>query len=228
VLNLVLFGDSHAIQWFNPLQRIAESHGWRLTTIVKSGCPATDISPPGVSSFSENCTKWRKEAIRQIAALRPSIVFVGSATTYLRQNGKPASTLRVTRQEWQDGTRRTLKALTDAGLHVVSIRDTPISPFDIPTCLARSVRRWIPGGSCEMDKSKSLDESVFETEKISARGLPNVRFLDLTDQMCDKTACWAVKKDMIMYRDDNHLTGSFAESLAPILAAGLPPLNTSW
>jgi hypothetical protein len=79
--NIVLFGDSHAIQWFNPLERIVESRGWKLTTIVKSGCPATDVRITGSEATSATaCGLWRAEAIRRIVALRPSIVFIGNAT----------------------------------------------------------------------------------------------------------------------------------------------------
>src|SRR6185436_7669204 len=78
--NIVLFGDSHAIQWFNPLRRMAEAHGWQLTTMVKSGCPSIDIRSPGPSArFTSTCDSWRAEAIRQIVALYPSVVFLGNS-----------------------------------------------------------------------------------------------------------------------------------------------------
>src|SRR5258708_25435659 len=82
--HIVLFGDSHAVQWFNPLQRIVESHGWELTTMVKSACPAIDIVSRGLSGGAVAiCASWRAEALRRIAALRPSIVFMGNDPHYL-------------------------------------------------------------------------------------------------------------------------------------------------
>lgn len=221
--NIILFGDSHAIQWFNPLLQIAESHGWKLTTMVKSGCFATDVRTPGSSTaFAINCARWRAEAIRRIVGLRPSIVFIGNASNYFGRKDDPSSRFGVSPDEWQDGTRRTLKALTTAGLRVVAMRDNPSSSWDIPTCLARFVRHsWHPSGSCEMDKSTSLDPAVFEAEKAGARGLPNVHFIDLTDWLCQRDSCWTVQGGAVMYRDNNHLTGNFANSLAPVLDAEL-------
>src|SRR5262249_19436257 len=35
---VVLFGDSHAAQWFPALKDIAESRHWKLVTIIKSAC----------------------------------------------------------------------------------------------------------------------------------------------------------------------------------------------
>ncbi|SRR6266550_541584 len=225
-INIILFGDSHAIQWFNPLQHMAELHGWRLTTFVKPGCPATDITPyRNNARFRANCATWRAEAIRQIVALRPSIVLLGNATIYLARKDKPASRLDVTLDEWRDGTRTTLKSLTAAGLQVVAIRDTPLPSFDIPTCLARSMRHSrFAEGSCDIDESESVNPAVFEAEKASARGLPKVYFIDLTDQLCKGKECQAVQQGLITYRDDNHLTGTFAESLTSVLEARLLPI----
>ncbi len=221
--NIVLFGDSHAIQWFNPLLQISESHGWKLTTVVKSGCLVADVrNPSSTNGFAENCAAWRAEAIRQIAALHPSIVFIGNASNHLGREGEPVGKSRIPPEQWQNGTRRTLEALTTQGLRVVFVRDNPSFTVDIPTCLARSVRRsWHRGSSCEMDKSKSLDPAVFEAEKAGARGLPNVYFIDLTDLFCQKEICKAVEEGKVIYRDDNHLTGSFANSLAPVLETKL-------
>ena len=75
-----------------------------------------------------------------------------------------------------------------------------------------------------MDRSESLNPAVFQVEEDSVRGLPNVEFLDVTDRLCEKKVCWAVEKNNIVYRDDNHLTGSFAESLFPLLQAELIPI----
>jgi peptidoglycan/LPS O-acetylase OafA/YrhL len=218
-VNIVLFGDSHAIQWFNPLRRIAEAHGWRLTTFLKSGCPAVDVS------FHADCAAWRGEAIRRVVMLRPTTVIVASATLSLGRGNKVDSPLAISLDEWRNGATRTLTTLAAARLRIVALRDTPLLAFDIPTCLARSARHsWYPGGSCVMDKSASLDPELFEAERTAAQGLPDVHFLDMTDMLCDDNLCHAVRNGAIMYRDSNHLTGSFAASLAPTLEARLLPI----
>jgi hypothetical protein len=43
----------------------------------------------------------------------------------------------------------------------------------------------------------------------------------MTDQICPGHSCPAMRHGLIVYRDDNHLTGSFAESLAPVLRTRL-------
>jgi peptidoglycan/LPS O-acetylase OafA/YrhL len=221
--NVVLFGDSHAMQWVNPLNDIASAQGWELITMLKAACPATDIVVK--SPNTERCASWRAKALRQIVELRPSLVILGSSTIYLGQKGKPATRYDVSLDEWQSGTRRTLETLSAAGLKVIAMRDNPFFPFDIPTCLARSIRHsWYPGGSCEIDKSQALNPAIFEAEKAGASGFPNVHFIDLTEQFCEGKVCPAIQHDTVIYRDSNHMTRTFANTLRPALEAQLLPI----
>ena len=47
---MVLFGDSHAAQWFPALERIAQEKKWRLISLTKSACPSVWATPshPGL------------------------------------------------------------------------------------------------------------------------------------------------------------------------------------
>jgi len=216
-INIVLFGDSHAIQWFNPLEQIAKSNGWELTTVVKSACPAFDFRPPAFTpGKAAACASWRTEALQRIVGLHPAIVLLGNLTTSLGLNSRNNGSSTFELDDLQDGARRTLQALT--GIKVVLMRDTPYFSYDIPTCLARSLRHsWYPGGSCEAERSNVLNGAVFESEQAGARGLTNVHFIDVTDRICQRDICRPVQGQTLIYRDHHHLTGAFADSLIPAL-----------
>jgi hypothetical protein len=127
-------------------------------------------------------------------------------------------------------TRHTFEQFTNAGLRVVSFRDVPVPPFDVPTCLARSATHsWYDVRSCDFELRASLDPAVFAAEQQGAKGLTGVAFLDLTDKICGEAICPAVQGGLISYRDNNHLTGAFAASLAGYLLIRLSnvPRNRS-
>jgi peptidoglycan/LPS O-acetylase OafA/YrhL len=216
-VNIVLFGDSHAIQWFNPLERIASSKGWKLITVVKSSCPAFDIKPPGHSPGTlATCARWRADSLERIVELNPSIVFMGNLTSSLGQKDRSNPGKTVPLDGLEEGVRRTLEPLV--GLRVVIMRDTPYFSYDIPTCLARSARHtWYPVALCEADESVVLNAAIFKSEQDGARGLSNVHFIDITDRICKKGTCKPIQGNALIYRDHHHLTGSFADSLMPIL-----------
>ena len=216
---VVLFGDSHAIQWFSPLERIAVRQGWRLTTLLKSGCTATDLpSPRATAGARSPCEAWRAAAFRQIERLQPRLVVLASATNYIGSDRNGIDWPMVTVSALQDATRRTLARLSAAGVPAVVMRDTPLAPFDVPTCLARLARHpWYRGGQCAFLRAAALPAAVYEAERNGALGLSGVTFVDLTAELCGEHDCPAVRASTIIYRDDNHLTGVFATSLVPVL-----------
>jgi peptidoglycan/LPS O-acetylase OafA/YrhL len=213
-IEIVLFGDSHALQWFNALERLARESGWRLVTVIKPGCAASDIQPTRRPAAA--CAAWRAKALETIIARHPALVIAGSFTSRFGRAGGGQSDPGL--EQLTLGTRAMLDQLTRAGLTVALLRDTPLPPFDVPTCLARStVNHWLGGGSCEFDRDAALSLRVFDAEKRATAGLRGVHILDLTDQICPAPMCPATLHDVIIYRDRTHLTGTFAGSLAPTL-----------
>jgi hypothetical protein len=218
---LVLFGDSHAMQWINTMRKAADEEGWHLVTLVKPGCAASDINPHDLDGPSDSCKLWRAQAIEKIVDLAPFAVVMASyngATVrgdMLTPNLMPVDEVRT-------GTRSTLLQLRAAGLRVVVLRDSPLPPFNVPACISRSIgRAHSTVDPCEFDASKALNASAFEAERAAGAGLTNVDYLDMDDLICSGASCPAVQDGRIVYRDENHLAGSYAESLADELAARL-------
>jgi hypothetical protein len=46
---------------------------------------------------------------------------------------------------------------------------------------------------------------------------PNVSFLDLADHLCNDTRCPAEIGNVLVYLDDNHVTASYAATMAPVI-----------
>jgi hypothetical protein len=44
-----------------------------------------------------------------------------------------------------------------------------------------------------------------------------VSFLDLADYLCDDTRCPAEIGNVLVYLDDNHVTASYATTMAPVI-----------
>ena len=211
-VTVALFGDSHAIQWFNAVEALATARQWRLVTFLKSGCAAHDAAPLLGGS---GCRPWRNQALQEIVALHPDAVFVASYTSaYGLGEAHPEADLERLRAGW----RRSLQVLSAAGLTVIQFRDTPLPPFDVPTCLARGLTHtWMRGRSCDLAESAALEPRTFAAEQAAASGLPGTHFVDLTDRLCRAGVCPAVIDGAIVYRDASHLTGAFAAGLAPEL-----------
>ncbi len=218
---LVLFGDSHAMQWINAMRKAADAEGWRLVTLVKPGCAASDINPHNLAGPSDSCKLWRAQAIEKIVDLAPYAVVMASYNgATVRGDMLTPSLMPV--DEVRTGTRSILLKLRAAGIRVVVLRDSPLPPFDVPACLGRAIGQAHPTADpCQFDASSAVNAAAFEAERAASEGLTNVYNLDMDDLICPGAACPAVQHGRIVYRDENHLAGSYAESLAGELAMRL-------
>ncbi len=208
----VAFGDSVALQWFPAYARVFDKPGWRLLVITKSSCPMVDVPIfyPRIGRMYTECTQWRQGATRRIAALKPDVLILGSTFIYA-----------YTQQQWIDGTRQLLASLSPHVGRIYLMRSTPTLPFDGPSCVApRSVLYQALSGAsrCTAPAYTPRDDAVFQWLRTAAASFPNVHAIDMTDSVCPGGVCHAELDGKIVFRDDQHMTASFARSLAPALA----------
>lgn len=215
-MHVVLFGDSHAIQWFDAINDVARRNAWRVTTLLKSGCPALG---PARTDGGTACEQWRRSALQRIAVEKPTVVVLGSATNL--QSVVSATYLEAVRE----GTRSTLAHLAAANVPGLIIRDTPRFDFDVPACLGRSRRLpWRSSSLCNVSRSAAIDERVHRAERDGATGLRRVAFVDMTARLCPGAVCRTEWNGYPMYRDDNHLAARYASTLGSDLEGGLRSL----
>ncbi len=215
---VVLYGDSHALQWFPALQRLALDQHWKLVSLTKSSCLPADVAITNtkLKRVYTECATWREASLRRIAALRPDLVVVTSSVSY---RGVAVSPATVDAQ-WRTGWDRTLTRLRAAAGHVVHLVDTPTLTQDVLGCLATHPDAI---GRCASPTGPSLREPGWRAGLAALARRRAVTVIDPNPWLCADT-CPAVLGNAIVYRDANHLTAPFAESLAPLLAARLPAI----
>jgi peptidoglycan/LPS O-acetylase OafA/YrhL len=211
--NVVLFGDSHAAQWFDALQEIAQREHWKLTTVLKLGCAAVDVND------DRECVAWRHSAVPAIVELKPTLIILGSATNKLDRPENPqAHATSALVANVREGVLRTLRPLSVSGARMALLRDTPEFPFDVTSCLARAERHsWYPSNACDLPSARVLDPRIYAAEQSAAASLPGVRLIDLNGALCPQGVCKAVINGTVMYRDTHHLAGKSAATLEPLL-----------
>src|SRR5699024_5298103 len=81
---VVLFGDSHAMQWFPALNKVAKKRHWRLLGLTKSGCtPAkTTVFTGAFKRGYTECDTWRRKTLKRIEKADPALIMTTSLTSY--------------------------------------------------------------------------------------------------------------------------------------------------
>jgi peptidoglycan/LPS O-acetylase OafA/YrhL len=205
---VVLFGDSHAAQWFPALKDIAELRRWKLVTIVKSACSPMNIKVGAM----ESCEQWRKLAIAAIQEMHPDTVIMSSSSLYRQRDNSRLIDTSV----WEKGSHDTFLAIARHGIAVRLIRDTPHADYDVPLCLAQLA--WNGHATCPpLTRAGAVDSDIYQAEVRSAANFKEVKIIDMSDAICGADSCETAQGDNIKYRDGDHLTSRYAESLANAL-----------
>lgn len=212
---VVLFGDSHALQWGPTMIRLANEKGWRLTALIRQGCPVAQVK------FERWCDNWRHNTMRRIVRReRPGLVVVSTATTgrYKVKDGSETLSRDESQSHLVEGMKKTLQRLRNMGARVIVIRDQHLAPSGTPTCVRRNIKR--PNRNCSFRPDDRRDRQDFDYR--AARQVKQVRVLDPVPVFCPKRPCQVVNNGLLMYRDGYHITATYARSLAPWLGRKLP------
>ncbi len=196
---MVLYGDSHAAQWFPALVEIASRSGYRLISLTKSACPSVDTVRLDQGGFKmSRCKQWRINTIKRIQEINPDVLIMSSFQYF-------AQPPRFTDREkwWNDGQRKLLTEVKNISPHLIYITDTPHPLRDIPACLA--------------NYSISKCNTTQRSEDLSISGF-NV--INPNSWLCSRV-CPAVKDGVVAYRDASHISVDIAIALIPRLTQAL-------
>jgi hypothetical protein len=217
---VVLFGDSHAMQWFPALNEIAKERDWRLVGLTKAACPPAQVHIYNASlrRVYRECDVWRERMLERIVQEEnPSLIVTSSLPTYRpREEGK-----RLPRdasdEAMVEGYASTLRKLRSSGAAVALIEDVPHPNKNIPECVSRSLDHL---ERCAIPKDKALDYPKVNTRV--AGEVEGVRLIDPTPMVCLEGTCPAVIGDVLVYRNGAHLTATYVRTLTPWLGKQLP------
>ena len=214
---VVLFGDSHAAQWFPALQRLSLQHRWKLVELSKSSCSAADL-PLWHDTLKRpytECAAFHRSAIDRIVRLRPSLVVIGSSFNY-----RPAYPAADVGAQWRAAWDRTFTELGRSGARVAAIADTPYMGGSVPDCLGQPANRDHIG-HCVRSLRSALRGPEQRQAFLAYAGSPRTTIINPITWFCTD-ACPPVVGNVLVYRDSNHMTTTYATALTPLLAAALP------
>ena len=200
---IVLFGDSHAAQWFPTLEKLAEEKGFELISLTKSACPGPAVTKVDTGEYkNKDCFAWREYAFNRIKKINPDAVLVSGF-----QHFEVPSQYSSRESWWREGEVKTYKSLQGSSQHIIYISDTPHPNRDIPSCIA--------AGNLDRCNGSERSTPIFS---------PGYQKINPTSWLCDRN-CPGVIDGLVTYRDSSHLSVAMARALSPQLEAALTQLG---
>jgi peptidoglycan/LPS O-acetylase OafA/YrhL len=210
-VRLAIVGDSHAANYVPALELIAKAKHWSLTTYLHSGCPMTR------ALVTPSCDTWKADTLQRLQQERYDVVFVAALSRTPWPHGlvrHPDELTPAVRDSAAAAYATTWVRLQQAGSAVVALRDNPDPGIggvsDVPSC----VEQHGDGAACDVSEADSLlDDPVAQ----AARTTPGVTLIDSTAMFCTDGTCPAVIGGVVVYRQVQHVTQTYARSMAPFL-----------
>jgi hypothetical protein len=209
---VVVFGDSHALQWTPALIRIANQRNWRLIALLHANCTAAQVS------VDRYCNRWRRNAFARIRKEKPGLIIVASNTgpnmTVVsggRRVGRAAAERVLER-----GMASTFRGLLKTSAKVTLMRDMAMSKNFLPSVCV-SENRGNPG-ACTFKARRPLSMSY---DFKAARRVGGIEVIDPLAKVCPRHTCRAVHGKYLKFRDRFHITATYSRLLAPWLGSRL-------
>jgi hypothetical protein len=212
VATIALVGDSHAAALVPAFDSYFSEQGWRVVTYLKVGCPAVTTLPLIVEDREKwkeaDCTDWSVRVLDELESRDDidAVAFSAFTSSYFSDEVPEAD--QVTAAE----IAATWSTLEGAGKKIVFVRDVPNThKTNLPACLVQSATVEVP---CSYERSGAVvDDEFLEATELA----DGVSLIDMTDFFCDDDRCFAVVGDVVTYADSNHVSGTYAVTLAPYL-----------
>ena len=210
----ILWGNSHADQWKDGLSLVLKARGLKLIPVNKAGCllevarPDTKLS----ERSARECETWRRNALAYADSLNPEFIILSNSVDS-----------SISDSENANRTIDYFKQLSVITYNLIYIVDTPRHSNGGPACLARAAWQGNSTDSCTSpldSESRNASDAVVN----ALRDHTKVSILDLTDQFCPNRMCNTITDGVVMYRDEHHITSTFARKLAPVLGQRLDSL----
>ncbi|NJI60705.1 acyltransferase [Microbacterium oxydans] len=200
---IVLFGDSHAAQWFPALEEFAVANGYSLENRTKSSCASISATMLRDGVPYVQCDEWRSAVIAHLNDEQPALVLLSNfGYNEISHAGGDES------GAWGEALRRTLEAI-EAPTAVIA--DTPNLGETPSVCLSAHLDDT---AACALSQNRAMDSPTRAIEKEVAAS-DGAGYLDFTDYICGADVCGTIQGDTLVYRDAHHLTASFSRLLAP-------------
>ncbi len=224
-VDVMAIGDSHASMYAAELAEYykKQNRTFRLYangdslglydagTLMGGGASVNGIRSPN-AAFDQAVSNGTKTVI--LASRGP--IFLGSSPTKkirIKDIHDPAASSPVA--VYESTLEKTFSLLKKAGIETVFIYDDPDVLFDPnQSCFKRPVNLFdsemLTTCGIGIEKATSQQKTYRESVTRVLANHPEVKTFDPMNYLCDSNTCFAMKDEILLYRDNNHLSADGA------------------
>jgi peptidoglycan/LPS O-acetylase OafA/YrhL len=209
--SIAIVGDSTSMAYVSMLRALADaSNGQiKITSFGMYGCPFVDIQTSNsVAEIKQTCPERKVQAIKDIAALKPNVLFITNTyTAYKNVSGET-----VTQEAYKAGMQSYLDQVAPSVGKVVMLAPPPAgqdvrscySPRSSPKeCVSTVQKFWTDRGKLEQQLATGVDGAWLDTRTL----------------FCVGSSCPAFAAGIPIKTDVVHITEEWGRHIAPAFSA---------
>lgn len=213
-IDVVLYGDSHALAWSPAIEELSTRHGVRLHTFAQTGCKVLDLSTKLRADENwESCREFQEWVYGQLDTLKPDLVLVTSWVPGYVANAEGELVGRDDPKQFhelfREGFRGPARQLLKRADRVVAFAGTPRVPESVADCLTT---RDANLGDCLFAPDQFTRDLNADIAAVAAQ--EGADYVDVNDFFCEAGRCPAVIGDYVAIRDTHHVMPQYAKHIS--------------
>ncbi|WP_169792132.1 acyltransferase family protein [Jiangella muralis] len=212
-VTVALVGDSKMHQWLTAFQRIADEHGWRIITYLKSACPLATVDIEFEGEANRDCSEYNEARYERLRD-RESIDYVVTSQVASQAYLGPDGSRGAQTDAMVEDLGRVWAGLEEAGRQVIVLVDNPNPEADVMECVAEHGDEL---SDCAFPRDEGAARGGAPAQLAALENADGVSSVDVNDYICPGDTCPAVIGNVLLYRRGSHLTATYVASLTPRL-----------
>ena len=142
-----------------------------------------------------------------MVTLHPAVVILG----FSRKYGIPDDHVVVDGQAWLSGLREMISTIeSSTGARVVLMGDDPYPQQSVPQCLSVHLSDT---PACSIPRHYPYYNPAGIAQEQAVATAAGAGYVDTDPWFCISTTCTVIVGNLLVYRNDNHITASYADWL---------------
>ena len=208
-MRMALIGDSHAYHWLPAFATMAKQNDIELHFVARAGCPANDLPRQANGDHVRGCFSWQQEMESWITNSPRFEMVVISNFSGSRFEG--AGDYGARHEAAIEGYKQVWQPIINTGTELVVMHDTPFIGEDAWKCVVNYA-----DDMSRCDVTLKEIQSNYDNSSAAAAEL-GLRTLDFTQYFCKQEMCPMAIGGIRVYRDSNHMSGTFNLLMTPYL-----------
>jgi peptidoglycan/LPS O-acetylase OafA/YrhL len=227
---VVLYGDSNAGQFTEPVASAANRAGFDARVTTYSSCPPVGLRVERADGERGACPGFNAETVQRLISSRPSLVVIASRTDkYFEDSsiGLATSGGAMTHDEaakselWLQALGAMLERLDAAGIPVLLVHPVPSVPPMPEQCAVLRILLERCSSSVPRTEAAARLARAIRIEREAMTGAPSAVALNLTAVLCPNGLCVSSRAGVPIYRDARHLSVDGALELTDLFSRAI-------